>query len=35
MLAVHDLEPLVAPANQGMVRSILSQYQIRLINDLS
>jgi hypothetical protein len=29
-----DLDELLAPGNQGLVRSMLNQYQIHLINDL-
>jgi RES domain len=30
----HDLDGLLSPGNQGLVHSILGQYQIHLINDL-
>jgi hypothetical protein len=35
MIAVHDLEPLLAPANDGLVRSILAQYEIQLVDDIA
>jgi hypothetical protein len=34
IIFVHDLDFLLAPSNQGLVSSILDQYQIHLIQDL-
>jgi len=34
MIVVHDLDPLLAPGNQGLLCFILDQYQIRLIKDI-
>jgi hypothetical protein len=33
-VASHDLDELLAPGNQGLVRFMLNEYQIHLMNDL-